>query len=158
MQLKALADFLLARRLTVVTAESCTAGLAAKLLTERAGSSQWFERGFIVYNNVAKQEMLDVQAQTLRAHGAVSQAVVSEMCAGALRHSHADVALSISGIAGPQGGTPDKPVGLVWFGWALADGESQQSMRHFDGDRQAIRRQAADFAISGMLAFLQSTL
>jgi len=140
----------------IVTAESCTAGLLAKLLTDQAGSSQWFERGFVTYSNEAKQEMLGVGENTLDEHGAVSELTVAEMAKGALLHSHASVSIVISGIAGPDGGTPEKPVGTVWFGWADASGRHQEVMQHFDGERDAVRRQAAEYAISGMLDFLDS--
>jgi len=155
-ELQALTGLLLTRQLRVATAESCTAGLVAKLLTDLAGSSQWLERGFVTYSNEAKREMLGVRETTLDRHGAVSEPVVIEMAAGALQYSHADVSLAISGIAGPDGGTPDKPVGTVWFAWALRSGQHQQIMQCFSGDRASIRRQAAGYAVRGMLEFLQS--
>ncbi|MCW8962502.1 MAG: nicotinamide-nucleotide amidase [Gammaproteobacteria bacterium] len=154
-ELQTLTEFLVARQLMVATAESCTAGLVAKLLTDQAGSSQWFERGFVTYSNEAKQEMLGVSETTLRSYGAVSEQTIIEMASGALQYSHADVSLAISGIAGPDGGTADKPVGTVWFGWAARSGRQRQQMQRFAGDRDAIRQQAADYAIQGMLEFLQ---
>jgi nicotinamide-nucleotide amidase len=155
MDLQALTALLLSRRLKIATAESCTAGLVAKLLTDQAGSSAWFERGFITYSNEAKQEMLEVKEDTLIQHGAVSEAAVIEMATGALQNSHADISLSVSGIAGPDGGSPDKPVGTVWFGWAVRSGRREAVKEHFDGDRDAVRQQAADYVISGVLKFLQ---
>ena len=152
--LQSLTALLLERQLVIATAESCTAGLVAKLLTDQAGSSQWFERGFVTYSNVAKQEMLGVAADTLAQSGAVSQQAVTAMASGALANSRANVALAISGIAGPDGGTPDKPVGTVWFAWVNDAGRAQQSMQIFPGDRQAVREQAAAYAIQGMLDFL----
>lgn len=154
-ELEPLTALLLSKQLMITTAESCTAGLVAKLLTDQAGSSQWFERGFVTYSNEAKQEMLGVQRDTLQTQGAVSKAIVMEMAYGALQHSHADIAVAISGIAGPDGGTPDKPIGTVCFGWAESTGRHEEVMKHFDGDRDAVRQQAADYAISGVLKFLQ---
>ena len=124
------------------TAESCTGGGVAYAITEVSGSSAWFDRSFITYSNEAKQQMLGVCADTLAQHGAVSGAVVAEMVAGALTHSRAQVAVAISGIAGPDGGTSDKPVGTVWIGWGLTAGQVQTHCHHFAGDRQAVRQQA----------------
>ena len=140
---------LLAARLRVALAESCTGGWVAKALTDVAGSSQWFERGYVTYSNVAKQEALGVRAATLATHGAVSGPTVSEMASGALRASGADVAVAISGVAGPDGGTPDKPVGLVWFGVARhADGRAgSEESRRYAGDREAVRRAAVAHAL-----------
>lgn len=152
--LESLTALLLERHLQIATAESCTAGLVAKLLTDQAGSSQWFERGFVTYSNDAKQEMLGVSGKILAQHGAVSEQTVKAMASGALAHSRANVALAISGIAGPTGGTPDKPVGTVCFAWADDAGRVQPVTQHFTGDRAAIREQAAAFAIAGMLEFL----
>jgi nicotinamide-nucleotide amidase len=138
-----------AARLRVTLAESCTGGWVAKALTDVAGSSQWFERGYVTYSNAAKQETLGVRAATLATHGAVSGPAVSEMAAGALRASGADIAVAISGIAGPEGGTPDKPVGLVWFAVARrGDGvEGSEEGRRFNGDRDAVRRAAVARAL-----------
>ena len=135
----------------LATAESCTGGWVAKVITQVSGSSQWFDRGFVTYSNIAKQEMLAVSAETLQQHGAVSEATVREMAVGALRHSHAQVALAISGIAGPGGGTADKPVGMVCFAWATADGPVTAATHRFQGNRDSIRRQAVLTALEGLL-------
>jgi nicotinamide-nucleotide amidase len=139
----------------LVTAESCTGGWVAKLLTDVPGSSAWFERGFVSYTNRSKQELLGVDAGVLETHGAVSQACIEAMAAGALRHSPASHSLAISGIAGPGGGSPDKPVGLVWFAWGQRrpdGGLEVQSIRQvFNGSRDAVRRQAVAFALQGVL-------
>lgn len=139
------------RGLMLATAESCTGGWVAQAVTSVAGSSRWFERGFVTYANVAKQEMLGVDAKTLALFGAVSEAAVREMAAGAISHSHADIALSVSGIAGPGGGSEDKPVGTVWFGWAVKEGETSALRLALHGDRQTIRRQAVGAALEGVL-------
>jgi len=143
------------RGLMVATAESCTGGWAAQVLTSVAGSSAWFERGFITYTNRAKQEMLGVSAQTLELYGAVSEETVREMAQGAIQHSHAQVALAISGVAGPAGGSLQKPVGTVCFGWAQRGMEAVSSRQHFAGDREAVRRQAVAFALQGVLDLLK---
>ncbi len=148
-----LSQQLLKRDLKVATAESCTAGLVAKLLTDQAGSSAWFERGFVTYSNEAKVEMLGVSSQILDSHGAVSCETVHEMAAGAIKKSHADLSIAISGIAGPDGGTDEKPVGTVWFAWAAAD-RVEEEAQHFDGDREAVRGAAADYALAGLLRFI----
>ena len=142
------------RGVMLAVAESCTAGLVAKMLTDAAGSSEWFERGFVTYSDDAKVEMLDVSRETLARHGAVSREVAREMAAGALAHSRADAALAVTGIAGPTGGTAAKPVGTVWFAWALPPGRAIEETRRFDGDRAAIRGQAAAYAIAGMRRLL----
>ena len=145
-----LSQRLLDREKRVAAAESCTAGWIAKSLTDPAGSSAWFERGFVTYSNEAKEEMLGVQQQTLMNHGAVSEATVQEMVTGALENSRADLAVAVSGIAGPSGGTAEKPVGLVWFGWQCR-GEQPQSASHiFDGDREAVRAQTVVVALQGL--------
>ena len=135
----------------LVTAESCTGGWVAQCLTSIAGSSAWFERGFVTYSNDAKCEMLGVETSTLTLHGAVSEAVAVAMARGALQHSHADWALSITGVAGPEGGSPEKPVGTVCFGWACADGQCETEIRHFNGNRQAVRAWAVEHALRGVL-------
>ena len=135
----------------LTAAESCTGGWVAQCLTAVAGSSEWFERGFVTYSNEAKSEMLGVEAATLQAHGAVSEATAAAMAAGALRHSHADWALAITGVAGPGGGTPGKPVGMVCFAWAALDGRLATQTLHFGGDRQAIRAQSVAHALAGLL-------
>ncbi|MBA3023146.1 MAG: nicotinamide-nucleotide amidase [Gammaproteobacteria bacterium] len=135
----------------LATAESCTGGGIAQAVTSVSGSSAWFERGFVTYSNLSKQQMLGVQEATLIAYGAVSEAVVREMAEGALRNSTAQVSLAVSGIAGPDGGTPDKPVGTVWFAWALADGVTTALRHRFSGDRDEVRAQAVRVALQGIL-------
>ena len=137
--------------LMLATAESCTGGWVAECVTEVAGSSGWFDRGFVTYSNAAKTEMLGVDARLIEAHGAVSEAVVLAMAAGALRHSRAQVAVAVSGIAGPSSGTPDKPVGMVWFAWQRLGREAEARMMRFEGDRRAVRRQAVKMALRGLL-------
>jgi len=129
-----LGDRLRARGWMLATAESCTGGWVGQLLTALPGSSQWYERGFITYANAAKIEMLGVPTETLDQYGAVSEETASAMAAGALAHSHAQATLAISGIAGPGGGTPQKPVGLVCYGWALEDGTLMSSTCRLDGE------------------------
>jgi nicotinamide-nucleotide amidase len=143
-----------AHGLKLATAESCTGGGVAQAITNIAGSSAWFERGFITYANEAKCEMLGVSPDTLMHHGAVSEAVVREMMAGALQHSHAQVALAVSGIAGPDGGTPEKPVGTVWFAWGIKHGASHAQLYQFRGDRAEVRAQAARVAMQGVIDLL----
>ena len=143
-----------ARQWRVATAESCTGGLVGQLLTSLPGCSSWFERGFITYSNVSKQEMLDVSATTLETFGAVSEETASEMAKGALMHSHAHVSLSITGIAGPDGGTREKPVGLVCYGWALSDGTAMTSTCRLSGDREEVRTRAAAAALRGLIEFV----
>ncbi|WP_462321846.1 nicotinamide-nucleotide amidase [Halochromatium sp.] len=135
----------------LVTAESCTGGWIAKCITDIAGSSAWLERGFVTYSNEAKQEMLGVSADTLAQHGAVSEAVVREMAQGALARSQATLAVSVSGIAGPGGGTPQKPVGTVCFGWARVD-RAEAETRLFPGDRDQVRRQSVEHALRLLIA------
>ena len=140
--------------LMLATAESCTGGAVASAITDIAGSSEWFERGFVTYSNEAKREMLDVAQDTLTRYGAVSEAVVREMVAGALYHSHAQVALAVSGIAGPAGGTPDKPVGTVWFAWGIKGGQCVAHLHHLPGNRAEIRMQSVRIAFQGVLELL----
>lgn len=128
-------------------AESCTGGLIAKAVTDVAGSSAYFDRGFVTYSNLAKHELLGVSRRALEAYGAVSEAVVREMAAGALRAAGADIAVAVSGIAGPDGGTPEKPVGTVWFGFAGREGQLTACCERFHGDRLQVRQQAAEFAL-----------
>jgi nicotinamide-nucleotide amidase len=144
-----------AKGLMLATAESCTGGWAAQVVTAIAGSSNWFERGFVTYSNAAKHEMLGVSERTLAAYGAVSEQTAQEMAAGALTHSHAHVALAITGIAGPSGGTPDKPVGTVCFGWAEKGGNTSAVTHIFKGDREAVRRQSVITALQGVLELLE---
>jgi nicotinamide-nucleotide amidase len=146
-----LAKLLLDRQKQLAVAESCTGGWLAKCLTDISGSSGWFERGFVTYSNQAKQEMLGVDAATLAENGAVSEAVVREMAAGSLAHSHADIAVAISGIAGPDGGSPDKPVGTVCFAFAERGGDVQAMTCHFKGDRETVRRSAVHYALSQLI-------
>lgn len=131
----------------LATAESCTGGWLAKTITDVAGSSQWFDCGFVTYSNQAKERLLGVAADTLAAQGAVSEATVREMVAGALARSRADWAVAISGVAGPGGGTPDKPVGYVWFAWGARRAIIRSACLQLPGDREGIRRQAVLFAL-----------
>jgi nicotinamide-nucleotide amidase len=142
------------RGLQLVTAESCTGGWIAEAITMVPGSSEWYERGFITYTNTAKMQMLGVLGTTLATHGAVSEQTVKEMVAGALEHSPGNVAVSVSGVAGPGGGTPQKPVGIVCFAWALRDGPLVAATHHFDGDREQVRRQAVVRALEGVLSLV----
>jgi nicotinamide-nucleotide amidase len=147
-----LAQSLTARGWTLATAESCTGGWVAKCCTDLAGSSAWFERGFVSYSNQAKRELLGVVPETLESEGAVSAAVAAQMAEGARRRAGVDVALAVTGIAGPDGGTADKPVGTVWFGWSLKGQPAQTELQHFEGDRDAVRRQTVAHALAGLLA------
>jgi nicotinamide-nucleotide amidase len=142
---------LLAQGQLVVTAESCTGGWIAKTITDVPGSSSWFERGFIVYSNAAKQELLGVREATLEVHGAVSGETVTEMALGALCHSRAHLAVAVSGVAGPAGGHPDKPVGTVWLGWAVKDSETYSRCYTFGGNRESVRQQSVNAALQGIL-------
>ncbi len=144
-------EALLARGWRLATAESCTGGAVAAAITDIAGSSQWFDRGFVTYSNRAKQEMLGVRAATLETHGAVSEATVREMVAGALARSGVETALAISGIAGPGGGSPEKPVGTVCFAWATACGGPLARTLHLPGDRATVRAAAVVTALQGLL-------
>ncbi len=145
-----------ANGLMLVTAESCTGGGVAQAITEVAGSSFWFERGFITYSNVSKQQMLGVRESTLEQHGAVSEMTALEMVAGALWHSSAQIALAVSGIAGPGGGTEEKPVGTVWFAWGLKSGEVIASRHHIPGSRAEVRASAVRIALQGVLEMMES--
>jgi len=153
----------LARRLGVrlkgakeilATAESCTGGWVAQVVTSAAGSSAWFDRGFVTYSNEAKQELLGVRAETLSAHGAVSEETAREMARGALERSKATVAVSVTGVAGPTGGTPEKPVGTVCFAWSRGSVVRSET-RRFAGDREGIRRQSVILALEGVLRALE---
>lgn len=152
-----LADALRLRNWRLATAESCTGGWVAKICTDLAGSSRWFERGFVTYTNESKQEMLGVESAVLAAQGAVSEAVAVQMAAGALRHSRAQLSLAISGIAGPGGATPFKPVGMVCLAWAQSGAEPRALTVYLDGDREGIRRQAVAAALRGALDSLVKT-
>lgn len=140
----------------IATAESCTGGWVAKALTDKAGSSAYVLGGLVTYSNAAKQELLGVTEKSLDEHGAVSEPVVREMVAGALAVSGADVAVAISGVAGPGGGSDEKPVGTVWFAWGHDPASTQAVMQHFSGDRDQVRRQAVLFALQGVQAFLKA--
>ena len=143
-----------AHGLMLATAESCTGGGVAHAITYVAGSSAWFERGFITYSNLAKQQMLGVNEATLNQHGAVSEAVVREMVTGALANSAAQVALAVSGIAGPDGGTPDKPVGTVWFSWGIKNGAVHTQRHQLNGNRAEVRAQSVHIALQGVIDLL----
>ncbi len=145
-----LANALTARGWTMATAESCTGGLIAGACTDRAGSSDWFERGFVTYSNAAKTDLLGVPADLIAAHGAVSEPVARAMAAGARAHAPVQVAVAVTGVAGPSGGGADKPVGTVWFGWATPQGVFTERQR-FDGDRAAVRRATVAHALAGLL-------
>jgi nicotinamide-nucleotide amidase len=145
-----LGERLLAAGRMAATAESCTGGWIAKALTDIAGSSAWFDCGFVTYTNEAKQDLLGVRADTLATLGAVSEATVREMVAGALARSRADLAVAVSGIAGPSGGTLEKPVGTVWLAFGARGGPVRAERCRFDGDREAVRRQAVARALQGL--------
>lgn len=153
-----LGEQLLARGEMLATAESCTGGWVAQCATAIAGSSAWFDRGFVTYSNEAKQEMLGVSAATIASHGAVSEATALAMAEGALNHSRAQWAVAITGIAGPAGGSAAKPVGTVCFAWAGSDGARTLATRRFGGDRQQVRAAAVEFALSGLLGQLPPLL
>nr|VFJ61615.1 MAG: nicotinamide-nucleotide amidase [Candidatus Kentron sp. FW] len=145
----------------LTTAESCTGGWIAEAITSVAGSSSWFDRGFITYSNLSKKEMLGVLVTTLKVHGAVSEEVAREMAAGALAHSVAHASLAVSGIAGPSGGTLEKPVGTVCFAWAIEDPKDKADIRiesvteRFPGDRQSVRQQAVVTGLRGMVEMIE---
>ena len=141
---------------SVATAESCTGGWLGAVLTSIPGSSLWYERGFVSYSNMAKREMLGVQTETLTRHGAVSEPTARAMAEGALAHSHADLTVAITGIAGPAGGTAEKPVGMVCFAWAARKQPTQSRTQRFSGDREAVRRQAVMAALEGVRTLLAS--
>ncbi len=151
-----LGEQLQAKGLSLVTAESCTGGWIAKCVTDIAGSSGWLDRGFVTYSNDAKEDMLSVDPATIKAHGAVSEQTALEMAQGALSNSPAEVAVAVSGIAGPGGGTPDKPVGTVCFAWAVQGGEEVVHTACFDGDREAVRRQTVELALAELIRLLDS--
>jgi len=160
-----LAAALLHQGWMLATAESCTGGMIAAHCTDLAGSSQWLERGFITYSNEAKHEMLGVDHALIAQHGAVSAEVAQAMALGALRHSHAQVSLAVTGVAGPSGGSPDKPVGTVWFAWALPSDAGptlgaeiawvKTECKHFEGDRAAVRQATLHHALSTLLHWLR---
>jgi nicotinamide-nucleotide amidase len=157
----AVAQTLINRGWKIALAESCTGGLVCATLTDLAGSSTWLERGYITYSNAAKSECLNVPTETIESFGAVSEQVAKAMAEGALRNANVNVAISITGIAGPTGGSPEKPVGTVCFGWAVKESVGDDLMntvtltKHFNGDRQIVREQARDFALSQFLELLK---
>ncbi len=146
----ALAERLLSRGLLLATAESCTGGMIAAACTDLAGSSAWFERGIVSYSNAAKIELLGVPAELIARHGAVSEAVARAMASGALAHSPAQVAVAVTGVAGPTGGSADKPVGTVWFAWATPQGVWSER-QVFAGDRAAVRSATVQHALAALL-------
>ena len=148
-----LATLLMRHQWQFATAESCTGGMIAAACTDLAGSSTWFERGFVSYSNAAKTELLGVPEALVEQHGAVSEAVARAMAQGALTHSHAQVAVAVTGVAGPTGGSVAKPVGTVWFGFATPAGVVSE-MRRFDGDRAAVRTATVDHALRRLIALL----
>ncbi len=153
---RALAELAISNKRVLAAAESCTGGLIAAAFTEISGSSVWFDRGFVTYSNNAKQEMLGVTSEVLSDHGAVSEEVVIAMAAGAVAASDANIAVSVSGVAGPTGGSSDKPVGTVWIACA-GDGFATVAQHHlFPGDRQEIRHQTVDHAVQLLIACIES--
>jgi nicotinamide-nucleotide amidase len=148
-----LAAQLQARKLYLATAESCSGGLIAGACTDLSGSSNWFERGFVTYSNEAKSEMLGVDVSLISTHGAVSEEVARAMAQGALRHSRAQVSVAVTGVAGPTGGSVDKPVGLVWFGFALP-GQLVTEKMHFAGDRAAVRAATVHHALQRLVELI----
>lgn len=148
-----LADLLLQKGWLLATAESCTGGLISAACTDLAGSSNWFERGFVTYSNEAKTDMLGVAAALVTAHGAVSEEVARAMVQGAIQHSRARVAVAVTGVAGPTGGSRAKPVGTVWFGF-MVDGQISSERQHFDGDRAAVRSATVHHALQRLLQLL----
>ena len=145
------------QKLMLACAESCTGGLVSEIITATPGSSAWFERGFVTYSNAAKQEMLGVRQEILADSGAVSEETARAMAQGALAHSHAQIALAITGIAGPGGSSSGKPVGTVCFAWCGVGATPASETRHFSGTRETIRKQAAVHAVKGLLALLEAT-
>ncbi len=150
-QAQQLAAVFITKRHVISAAESCTGGWIAKTLTDLAGSSAWFDCGMVAYSYEAKQAMLGVRPQTLEKEGAVSRETVIEMVSGALANSAASIAVAVTGIAGPGGGTPEKPVGTVWIGWKRRGGYPKAEVFHFLGDREAVRRQTIAAALRGLL-------
>jgi nicotinamide-nucleotide amidase len=149
-----IADAALRQRLTLVTAESCTGGWIAKTLTDLPGSSAWFDAGVVTYSYEAKEALLGVNPRTLEGTGAVSEETALEMVSGALARFGAGVAVAVTGIAGPSGGTAEKPVGTVWIGWKRRGGYAHARLFHFDGDREAVRRQTVAAALKGVIKAL----
>ena len=152
-----LADLLIKRGWALATAESCTGGLIAAACTDLAGSSQWFERGFVAYSNAAKTDLLGVDATLIARDGAVSESVVRAMAQGALHRSQAQMAVAVTGIAGPDGGSVAKPVGTVWLAWATPQGVTSQ-VQHFAGDRAGVRAATVQHALRGLCVLLKTNL
>jgi len=150
-----LAQLLQAKGWMLATAESCTGGLIAAACTDLAGSSNWFDRGFVTYSNEAKTQMLGVEAALIETHGAVSEAVARAMASGAVRQSRARVSVAVTGIAGPAGGSIDKPVGTVWFAF-MVDGRLDAQVRRFEGDRAAVRAATVEHALAGLVSRLEN--
>lgn len=149
-----LAALLLQRGYLLATAESCTGGMIAAACTDLAGSSTWFERGYVTYSNAAKAEMLGVDVALIATHGAVSEPVARAMASGALQHARAQVSVAVTGVAGPSGGSDTKPVGTVWFAWGLP-GDITSEVMHFAGDRAAVRTATVLHAVSRLNALLE---
>lgn len=144
------------RGLMIATVESCTGGFISEAITRIPGSSSWFDRGFVTYTDVAKQELVGVSGDTLSADGAVSRAAAEEMASGGVQFSQADLAISVTGVAGPDGGSEEKPVGTVWIAWADRDGNVVNRRYRFDGDRQAVREAAVENALAGAVEFVEA--
>jgi len=153
---EALLQLLIKQNMVIATAESCTGGWVAKILTDIAGSSSAFDRGYVTYSNTAKIEMLGVSTETLEKNGAVSEATAAEMATGVVNLSQADIAVSITGIAGPSGGSDEKPVGTVCFGWATLEGDIRTETMYFDGDRNAIRLQSVQYCLQKAIEIIQA--
>ncbi len=151
-----LSELLIERGWMIATVESCTGGMISESITRMPGSSDWFERGFVTYSNDAKQELVGVSSESLRDHGAVSSTVAREMAAGGIQSSRADLAVSVTGVAGPDGGSEEKPVGTVWIAWADRNGIVIDQGYLFSGDRQQVRLASAQSAFAGAIKFLNS--
>lgn len=149
-----LADLMLKKKFFLATAESCTGGLIAAACTDLDGSSLWFDRGFVTYSNVAKTDMLGVDSALIAQWGAVSEQIARAMAQGAINHSTAQVSVAVTGVAGPNGGTPDKPVGTVWLGWCV-NGQITTQLCNFEGDRATVRTQTVQHALCGLIDRLQ---
>lgn len=154
LQADLLANLLIKNKLSLATAESCTGGMIAAACTDLAGSSQWFDRGFVTYANAAKTDMLGVAANLIVQYGAVSEPVARAMAEGAITHSAAQVSVAVTGVAGPSGGSDDKPVGTVWIAWCV-DGKTTAERCHFDGDRATVRALTVQRALEGLVQRLQ---
>jgi len=153
-----LGDLLMQRGIMLVSAESCTGGWIGQTITAIAGSSRWYERGFITYSNLSKQEMLGVDEHLLNKFGAVSEQIASEMASGAISHSRAQLSIAVTGIAGPGGATEGKLVGMICHGWAIKDGSAQSAVCMLKGDRESIRRQAVAIALQGAIDLLHEDI